>query len=417
MNSKYHVDYLSRAVYPKTAAHALQSMQMAAAFARQTGDTQLYVRYLTEPLSQILSQYGIDGSPLEIRSLHGERLPAALRSYYGTAQVFNFAAAALIGLDRKRDHTAEKRRILFVRSEKDYPYLSRYRRRLPWLKDWFFIYEAHDIAGLGPQESPEDGGERSKAGRQQDLLGDLGNFDLVECVTQALASDLEQWSSGRIQPRVVRHASAMPRAAQPAKARAGAGPIILGYIGAIDTYRGVDKLLQAMRFLPDNYHLRLVGRIPELSDGGRLPDWLSGPLNDPEICRRIELVPAVPVHQVAQEIDRCDILLQPASNHIFTLNYASPLKSFDYMMRGKPIVAADVPCHRELFQDEVNAVLYRLDDVEHLAARIQFLAERPELMETVARNAWEQSADYTYDARARRILDLVGELWGRRRGI
>jgi len=170
-------------------------------------------------------------------------------------------------------------------------------------------------------------------------------------------------------------------------------------------------LLKAMHLLPDRFCLRLVGRIAQDSDLPQIPTWLSELVNDPAIAGRVQLVPPVPVDQVAGEIDRCDILCQPASSHILTQRYASPLKTFDYMVRGKPILAADVPCHRELLQDGVNAVLYPYAEAEQLAARIISLAEQPRLAAAIAQKAWEQSIDNTYDSRARRILELAGEVW------
>ncbi len=183
----------------------------------------------------------------------------------------------------------------------------------------------------------------------------------------------------------------------------------MGYIGTIDQYRGVDQLLYAMRLLSKRYVLRLVGRISGGCENGKVPAWLGDLLQDPSIGPKVQLIPPVPTSQVADQIDQCDILLQPASSHILTLRYASPLKAFDYMVLGKPIIAADVPCHRELFRDGVNAILYKHNDVKHLAARITSLAEQPRLANSIARSAWEQSADYTYDARASRILELVEE--------
>ena len=43
---KYKIAYISRVIYPSPAAHALQTIQMASAFARQTGDADLFVRGL-----------------------------------------------------------------------------------------------------------------------------------------------------------------------------------------------------------------------------------------------------------------------------------------------------------------------------------------------------------------------------------
>jgi len=113
---------------------------------------------------------------------------------------------------------------------------------------------------------------------------------------------------------------------------------------------------------------------------------------------------------VAAQIDACDIVLQPAGLNTHASRYAAPLKLFDYMARGKPIVAAGVPCHRELLQDGINARIYRPGDPEDLAACIMSLVEHPQQAEAIARTAWEQSADYTYDARARQILDMIEQL-------
>jgi len=219
-----------------------------------------------------------------------------------------------------------------------------------------------------------------------------------------------------LQPRVVRHASALPRLSRAPIFVPYGKEIVLGYIGTMDRERGVDSLLAAMRWLPENVSLRLVGRVPGQGAGNRSPVWLADLLREPKIGERVELVPPVPIGQVAGEIDRCDILLQPASEDIISLRYRAPLKLFDYMVRGKPIVAADVPCHRELLQDGVNACMYRYNDPKHLAEKIMSLVKHPWQAEVLSQRAWEQSADHTYEARARRILELVDEVYERQHG-
>lgn len=420
MTSKYKIAYVSRVIYPSSRAHALQTIQMAAAFANRTGDAHLFVRDIAASKEYIRQHYDINGSPLQIWSLHANRLPMRLRGVYGLPSIFNSAIATILGLKRTWRLASVRRKVLFNRGIGDFTYWGLMRPHLLGFRKWIFVYEAHDVAGLRPEaaleENPFDLQDGSEGRRRQRQFRAMKNYDLILCVTQVLSDDLKRWSSGRLQPHVVRHASALPRLPRSPELRPFGDRVLLGYIGTIDTYRGIDKLLMAMRFLPENYVLRLVGRVPDRSNNGQDPEWLRDLLHDPDISSKVELFPCVPVHNVVEEIDRCDILLQPASSHILTLRYASPLKSFDYMVRGKPIVAADVPCHRELFQDGVNALLYRYDDVEHIAASIKSMIEQPQRAESIARRAWEQSAEYTYDARARRILDLVDEVWKQRKG-
>ena len=416
MTTRPRIAYISRVVYPNPRAHALQTIQMAAAFARQTCDTHLFVRSLTASRDQIRQHYAIAEAPLRIWSLHVESLPPRLRRRY--MHHYNSAIAATLAL-RPAWWRSRRQNVLFVRSPREFLYWGLARPYLWWLKDWLFVYEAHGVAGLDPEASLEENPFDLRRGPEGQLrqrqLRAMHNFDLLLTITQALADDLSRWSNGLLQPRVVRLTSALPRLPQPPVLRPFGDRVVLGYVGTIDTYRGVDRLLAAMRLLPENYVLRLVGRVPGRSDSGQGPEWLDDLLRDPHIGSKVDLHPLVPVDQVTEEIDNCDIVLQSASSDILTQRYASPIKSFDYMVRGKPIIAADVPCHRELLQDGVNARLYRYDDVEHLAACVKSLVEQPRQAEALARAAWEQSADYSYDARAQRILELVDEVWEERR--
>jgi glycosyltransferase involved in cell wall biosynthesis len=191
--------------------------------------------------------------------------------------------------------------------------------------------------------------------------------------------------------------------AEPPQIRFG-DKITLGYIGTIDKYRGVNILLEAMRFLPEKYTLRIVGRLRQ--EKGVDSNWLNKYMEDPQISARVELNIVDSIRDVAGEIDRCDILVQPASHDVIDSRYAAPLKSYGYMVRGKPIVAGDVPCHRELFQAGKTAALYCLDP-QGLADCIMNLVNNPEKAERIARGAWKQAADFNLPRRAENIISLV----------
>ncbi len=406
---RHRVAYVSRGVYPSFEASALQASQMAAAFARQTRDTHLFVHALFSPEDQVRQQFNMPESSLHIWSLHAGRWPSPL---YNNGQLrslaYNSAVAALLKTHPRWWRGADVSRIVFVRSRLESLYWGHLRRFVPGFKKWTFVFEAHDIAGLEydlvtdvhPLEI-EDARIRE---RNRRTLRALSGFDLILCVTQALADDLARWSDGRLQPHVVRHASAQPRLPHPPALPQFGDRVVLGYVGMLDVARGVETLVRAMALLPERYHLRLVGSIS--ADAQPYVDALLG---EPGMRDRVDLVGQVPVADVASEIDRCDIMVQPASDNIISLRYRAPLKSFDYMVRGKPVVAADVSCHRELYQDGVNAVLYRNQDAEHLVECVTSLVAQPRKAEALARAAWEQAAEYAYDARAQRILSLVDE--------
>lgn len=417
--AKHKIAYVSRLIYPDPAANSLQTIQMAAAFADRSGDAHLFVHDLEGREELVRRRYGVNGSTLQIWPLHAMRWPAPIyRNAKARFMVYNTVLGILLRLHPAWRRASGQRRILFVRSRLESVYWGLIRTYLPFFQQWTFIYEAHDVAGLRAQaareKNPFDTRDGIEGRRRQRQLRAMKGFDLVLCVTQAIADDLERWTAGNLKPYLVRHASALTRLRQAPVLRRSEGRVVLGYTGTIDQSRGVDGLIKAVQYLPEKYALRLVGRIRSQTADGKNPSWMNELLSKKSVGRRVELVQPVPADQVAGEIDRCEIMLQPSSDEIISLRYRAPLKLYDYMVRGKPIVAAAVPSHMELLQDGKNALLYQQGDPKDLARCIMTLAEQPRAEEAIARAAWQQSVDYTYEFRARRILDLADEVWERR---
>lgn len=419
MTIKHKIAYISCVIYPSPEANALQTIQMAAGFGRQTGDTHLFVHDHTDSELQIRRRYAIDGSPLKIKSIHAKNWP--FHAYDNTMArflIYNSAVVLLLGLNQLRNKAREQLKVLFVRSRLEQLYWGLLRPYILPLRDWVFVTEVHDDLtwlfgfddhGIDP-DKPALLAKRQMSARYRRTKRALANFDLVFCPTSIAAEDIAALTEGAVQPVVLRHGSGLTRPDSLPQVWAGDDQIVLGYIGTIDQIRGVGQLVKALRFLPPRFSLRLVGRISGQAENARMPAWFEKLLTDNGVTERVNIIPRVPYREIASQIAQCDILLQPASDHIMSLRYRSPLKLFDYMVCGKPIIAADVPCHRELLQDGVNARLYRHGDVEHLAACIESLVDQPMQAETIARAAWEQSAEYTYDARAQRILELVNQV-------
>jgi glycosyltransferase involved in cell wall biosynthesis len=405
MTNHCKIAYVSRLVYPDPAANAIQTIQMAAAFARLNADTHLFVHDVTESEERIRQEYAIGRAPLQLWLLHTHRWPSLI---YGNGRarflLCNSAVAAILGLHQTWREASTQPRVLFVRSRLESLYWGLMRRYLWWLRDWLMVFEAHDL-----QIPVGEGGvydcDSAQASR---TLRALQNYDLVLTVTRRLAEDIRAFTQGRVQPEVVSLCTGLPRSHQPATPVLSPGPVLLGYIGKLDSAHGIDDLFRALEFLPESCVLRLVG--PAKSSAG-IDKWIE----HPALKARVQIRPSVTYSEVTREIDECDILLAPAGNTVHSQRYRAPLKLFDYMARGKPIVAAGVPCHLELLSHGVNAQIYRPSDPRDLAAAICSLLEEPKRAEIIARAAWEESAKYTYEARALRVLELLIEIWERRR--
>ena len=105
-----------------------------------------------------------------------------------------------------------------------------------------------------------------------------------------------------------------------------------------------------------------------------------------------------------------DVLVLPYVDAELAVNYTSPLKLFEYMAAGKPIVAANLPSLREVLRDGENAVLVEPGSATALAVGLRRVLEDRALAERIARRAFNEVAEYSWDHRAERIEALLAEV-------
>ena len=106
-----------------------------------------------------------------------------------------------------------------------------------------------------------------------------------------------------------------------------------------------------------------------------------------------------------------DVLVSPYQRKVgiggdfTTEKWMSPLKVFEYMAAGKPIICSDIPVLREVLDHESNCLLCIPDDVQEWVAALTRLREEPELAAGLAEQAVDAvTRNYLWTVRAERIL-------------
>jgi glycosyltransferase involved in cell wall biosynthesis len=87
--------------------------------------------------------------------------------------------------------------------------------------------------------------------------------------------------------------------------------------------------------------------------------------------------------------------------------YLSPMKLFEYLASGRPILSSDLPVLREVLDDEF-AVLLPPGDVGAWAAALEALAADPARRERLGEAGRTAAGQYSWKARAERILAGLG---------
>jgi len=164
---------------------------------------------------------------------------------------------------------------------------------------------------------------------------------------------------------------------------------IIVYMGSDLGWRGVETLKAAVKLLPEDYRVYFVGTVTPFEDHRAV---FAGHKYPKEVPLWLAAADAL-------------VLCGTAKSEI-SLNYVSPLKLFEYLASGRPIVATDTPSHREILNEQ-NAILAEPDNPEALAEGIQKAFTDKSLAQEIASNAGAEAAKYSWDNRARLIADFV----------
>ena len=185
------------------------------------------------------------------------------------------------------------------------------------------------------------------------------------------------------------------------------GAPIVAYAGHFYPYNGVDVFVEALARLPDVRGLIIGGHPRDAADGERLRTLACAR----GIMDRVTFTGLVPPGKVLGLLRGADVLVEPMLSAPNT-RYASPMKLFDYMAAGRPIVAADVVSLREVVVDGRTARLVAPDCPEALAEGVRALLADPAAAGRMARAAFEEVANYTWVRRAERLEQLLNEVVG-----
>lgn len=186
---------------------------------------------------------------------------------------------------------------------------------------------------------------------------------------------------------------------------------IVGYMGRFyggleQMDRGLDTLLNAVTGVAQEVdrpvRLALVGGPSERVDGMREV------VQSRELPDDFILYPGqVPPADVPGYLRAFDVCAIPSPWTEFYAYYTSPMKLFEYMASGSPLVASDLPTTAEIVCDGENGLLVPPGDVSALQNALRRLYNDPELARGLADRAAQDVLHYTWDVRARRILDFI----------
>lgn len=171
------------------------------------------------------------------------------------------------------------------------------------------------------------------------------------------------------------------------------------YAGSALQGKGVDTIIACAQLRP-TFTFHVIGPEPRVDTPANII-W-HGHLPQP---RLIGLLKAM------------DALLLPNHGSVFIRTgldigaHTSPLKLFEYLSCGRPVVASDLPVFSGILRHDENALLANPADPADFCAKLDLLAADPDLALRLADSAQKDFLlNHTWERRSRKILDFISSL-------
>ncbi|MBI2065070.1 MAG: glycosyltransferase family 4 protein [Candidatus Yanofskybacteria bacterium] len=171
---------------------------------------------------------------------------------------------------------------------------------------------------------------------------------------------------------------------------------IVMYTGHLFPWKGADILGQAAKLVPESTFVFVGGTSVDIENFR----------NKFGQVKNILILGHKPYKDVPFFLKAADILVLPNSAKEKISVYTSPLKLFEYMASGRTIVASNLPSIREVLSEN-NSVLVEPDNPEELVREIRSIFSDPSLKNGLAKKAFEDVKNYTWERRAEKIREFI----------
>lgn len=177
----------------------------------------------------------------------------------------------------------------------------------------------------------------------------------------------------------------------------------VGFVGSIRPWHGLPILIDAFSIFTQSYpqaRLLIVG-------DGRDKKSLVERLEMRGLIKKTHFTGAVPHHEVPGLMASMDVAVAPYTKQRGF--YFSPLKIYEYMAAGLPVVASNIGQIKEIIENGKNGILASPGDSAELALALKMLKRNPDLRKRLGHEAKSTiMKSHTWDKKVKQILSLAG---------
>jgi glycosyltransferase involved in cell wall biosynthesis len=188
-------------------------------------------------------------------------------------------------------------------------------------------------------------------------------------------------------------------------------PPAVAYIGSISERRGICEILKALALLSSASPAQMM---------------LAGPFSPKDLRTRLEILPGwarvqyqgvlgrLAVANLLSHVRLGLLVLQPEPNFV----NAMPIKLFEYMAAGIPVIASDFPLWRQIIGDAGCGLLVDPQDPQAIAGAMEYLLGHDTEAEAMGRRGRQAACElYNWNSEERALLKFYSDLLERQASV
>jgi len=177
---------------------------------------------------------------------------------------------------------------------------------------------------------------------------------------------------------------------------------VCGYFGHLYEGRGIEVIDGLAKCRPDALFLVFGGNESDIEERKRNNQ-----------LKNVVYAGHLPYPEAQEAMRSVDVLLMPYQRTVSigvaqhdTARWMSPMKMFEYLASGVPIISSDLPVLREVLKDKVNCLLVDPENVDDWLNALGSLIENPDFSANLGKQGHiDYSSEHTWYQRGKRIID------------
>lgn len=374
--------YITNSRIPTTKAHGFQIMKMCEAFANAGADVELWLPRRFNPIKETMfDYYGIRGifTVKKIPVIDLIPLSGLLGAFANFIESMSFAIFNIWRLS-KTDFD-----IIYSRDQFTLWFLSFLNHR--------FVYEMHKM--------PRHLGFYRKIWRKAKKIITITAILKNAIIKEGIQSSKILVAHDGVDLEMFK---AVNKSAEELKTELNlpTDSFLVGYVGKFKTLeqeKGLKTMIKALSFLSKEIKMAFVG-----GDEAEVKEYksLAQRFN---VLQQCVFIGYQPYKRMVEYMKAMDAVVLPSPDKPLA-HYSSPLKLFEYMASGRPIISSDLPALREVLNDK-NTLFFKPENSDDLARAVKMLKASPMLGYHLSRQALADAQNYTWVKRAKNILAAI----------